>query len=210
MHPQSFVNDAVEMLRVLHHPDVEGLVRSHERVDFLAQFSNMCGVSGEVVEDVGQDDGDGVTARDDEQSGVSVQPFGGFDVVPVLSGLQEPRGDVGHCGLDVPALIDLLVAPADESPETASHERSDRTHGYQPRDRGEIAKEQHGPLQPVDGVVISPSLEHVEALRKGEIAHDVKGPVVEPCRRVHRVAGEGRNFLDQLVGVVCDTTLVVS
>ena len=34
-------------------------------------------------------------------------------------------------------------------------------------------------------------LEHVEAFPKGEIAHDVEGPVVEPCRRVHRVAGEG-------------------
>ena len=95
----------------------------------------MRGVSGEVVEDVRQHDGNGVAARHDEQPRVAVQPFGGFQVVLVLGGLEEPRRDVGHRGLGVPTLVDLLVAPADESSETASHERRDRTDGHRPRDR---------------------------------------------------------------------------
>ena len=181
MQSQGLVDDAVQVFRVLHHSDVEGLVRLHQGFQFIAQFLDVRWVPGEVVEDVREHDRNGITACDDEQTRVSMQPFGGFDVFLVLSRLQEPGCDVRYCSLDIPALIDLLIAPVDESPETSSHKGCDRAHRYHPWDWGAEAKKEHGRFKPVDGKVISPSFEHVETFPKGKIAHDVEGPVVEPC-----------------------------
>ena len=95
----------------------------------------------------------------------------------------------------------MVITPADELAERSAQDRSDGTDGHGPGDRGEEAQKHHGAFEPVDGVVVVARLEHVEGFAKGEVAHDVKGPVVEPGGHVDRTAGEGGELVQELVGV---------
>ena len=151
-----------------------------------------------MIEEHDEGGSSGVGAGDDDAEGVAVEPGTvGFEGVGRTGGGDEPRGDVRVRAVvrAGDAFAHLLVGPDKHGFPARGHPGNAEADSSKPRGGAEETKQGHAVLHQVNGEMAFARREHVEGLAEGELAHEVKGEVVEPGCHVHRCAktlGYGR------------------
>ena len=177
---EGFVDGAVEVR--------EGVQGAGVRVggqggEFGADFGDVRGVQGEVVEEHGDGGGGGVGAGDDDAEGVAVEPAAvRFEGVVGAGCVDEPGGDVAVLAVvgPVDAFPHLGVGPDEHGLPARGYAGDAEADSCEPGGGREEAEERHTVAHQIDGEMSFPCREHVEGLAEGELAHDVEGEVVEP------------------------------
>ena len=177
---EGFVDGAVEVGEGLEGSGVGGGAVGGE---LGADFGDLGGVEGEVVEEEDERGGGGVGAGDDDAEGVAVEPAAvGFDGVVFAGRVDEPGGDVGVGAvvLAVDAVAHLGVGPDEHGFPAGRYAGDAEAYPCEPGRGREDAEEGHAVAHEADGEMWFSRCEHVEGLAEGELAHDVEGEVVEP------------------------------
>lgn len=128
-----------------------------------------------------------VGAGDDDSESVAVQPTAiGLEGVVFAGCVDQPGGDVVVFSVifAVDAFVHLGVGPYEHGFPAGSYAGNTEAYPCEPGRGREETEKGHSIAHQIDGEMSFSGCEHIEGLAERELAHKVKGEVVEPGRYI--------------------------